>query len=223
VPCRHDPRDVLVCQSAKCIRDLPYGARVGTGSPRRRAQLLALRPDLQILGVRGNVDTRLRSFRSGMYDAIVLADAGLRRSGLYDDRFMSPLDVDEMVPSAGQGALALQCRRGDLRTRTLLSVLDDRNTALCVALERLVVASLDGDCQSPIGAYASIVNDMIVLRTAVGARGGEPPVNTAEASGGVRDAGHLVEDVLASLRDRRAVVTMPEGMAREVEHAGSVR
>jgi hydroxymethylbilane synthase len=208
VPRRQDPRDVLVSSDAKRISQLPRGARVGTGSPRRRSQLLALRSDLQIQSLRGNIDTRLKKLAAGDYDAIVLASAGLRRSGLYDARLMTLIDVDDMVPAAGQGALALQCRRNDLRTREILGPLNHPDTALCVSVERMVVSALGGDCHSPIGAYASIIDGgrIIALRAAVGAHGGELPVITAESQAGVHDVAFVVEDVLELLQEDGRVI-----------------
>ncbi|HZL35303.1 MAG TPA: hydroxymethylbilane synthase [Tepidisphaeraceae bacterium] len=176
VPGREDPRDVLVCAKAASIADLAAGARIGTGSLRRRCQLLAARPDLQIEAIRGNIDTRLRKQREGEYDAIVLALAGVRRAALFDPAIMHPLDVGVLLPAPGQGALALQCRRNDERTRELLKALDDPPAAACVAAERALVALLNGDCLSPIGALAKIDGSQLILEAAVGARGGTPPV-----------------------------------------------
>jgi hydroxymethylbilane synthase len=113
VPQREDPRDVLISLSARSIQALAPGARVGTGSLRRRCQLLRARPDLTIEPIRGNIDTRLQKLRRGEFDAIVLALAGLRRSGLFDPSTMFPIDPDDLLPAPGQGALSLQCRRND--------------------------------------------------------------------------------------------------------------
>src|SRR4029078_10855755 len=128
VPEREDPHDVMVSLKARRIVDLPQGAKVGNGSLRRQAQLLLQRRDLVIARVRGNIDTRLRKLREGEFDAIILAAAGLRRAGLFNEAEMVMLDPDQMLPAPGQGALAVQCRRTDERTRELLSVLDHRDT-----------------------------------------------------------------------------------------------
>jgi hydroxymethylbilane synthase len=179
---REDPRDVLVSLRARRIGDLPQKARVGTGSLRRRCQLLAQRPDLVIEPVRGNIDTRLRKLRDGLFDAIVLAMAGLKRVGLYDEAIMSPLEESEMIPAPGQGALALQCRRDHRRALELLGPISDISTFTCVLAERGLVRSLRGDCLSPIGAHARLVNNTIHLVAAVGARGGDLPVLHASAT-----------------------------------------
>jgi hydroxymethylbilane synthase len=201
-PQREDPRDVLISPHAKSITDLPQNARVGTGSLRRRCQLLALRPDLRVELIRGNVDTRIRKLRDGQYDAILLAYAGLRRSAQFDGQDMTPLDADAFLPAAGQGALALQCRRDDARTRTLLSALHDANTATCVDLERALVQSLEGDCHSPIAALAALTGDQLTLRTAVGTAGGAPPVLRATATGPATDPTALLNAVVADLEQQ---------------------
>lgn len=154
VPEREDPRDVLVSRAAGSIAEMPRNARVGTGSLRRREQLLAVRPDLRVEGVRGNIDTRLRKLDEGAFDAIILAAAGLRRAGMFDPAFMSVIDPDQMVPAAGQGALAVQCRSGDARALGRVAVLDDEVTRQCVELERRVVQQMACDCHSPIGVLA---------------------------------------------------------------------
>ena len=154
VPRREDAGDALVTPDGRGVSDLRRGATVGTTSLRRRAQLLALRPDLKIVPLRGNVDTRLARVTAGDFDATVLAVAGLKRLGRWDDATMRPLDLDAMLPAAGQGALALQCRCEDDGTRRMLAALDDEPTRRCVAAERALVLALHGDCTSPIGAYA---------------------------------------------------------------------
>jgi hydroxymethylbilane synthase len=184
VPRRVDPVDVLVRIDAQGfspgLMSLPPGARVGTGSLRRRCQLLAARPDLRIEPLRGNVDTRVRKLRQGQYDAVVLAKAGLVRSNLYDAAIMTDLPADLLLPAPGQGALALQCRHDDDRTVNLLRDLDDPPTWTCVNAERAIVAGLGGDCHSPIAALATIEQGRLRLRTAVGARGGALPVIRSE-------------------------------------------
>ncbi len=179
VPAREDARDVLVAGVARSIDTLPVGARVGTGSLRRRCQLLARRADLVVEMIRGNIDTRLRKLHEGQYDAIVLALAGLRRADLFDGATMFPIDLDQMVPSPGQGALAVQCRADDARAREILKHLNDRPTEACVQIERELVQKLDGDCQSPIAAFATVTSRTIELISAVGARGGDGPVVTS--------------------------------------------
>ncbi len=149
VPEREDPRDALI---GATLDALPRGAVVGTGSARRAGQLLALRPDLEIRGLRGNVPTRIRKQREGEYDAVVLALAGLRRLDLADEA-AEALAVDAMVPAAGQGALAIQSRVDDAATNALLSTLHDPVTAACVALERAFLAAVGGGCSSPVACH----------------------------------------------------------------------
>jgi len=187
VPAREDPRDVLVSLEARSIDQLKKGARVGTGSLRRRSQLLDLRPDLEIVPIRGNIDTRIRKLREGQFDAIILAAAGLSRGGLFDPAIMTAIEIENCVPAAGQGALAIQCRASDERTRGLIETLNDGSTFDCVAAERALVRLLRGDCLSPIGALAAIEGDEISLKAAVGARAGEPPVLRAMATSGDPD------------------------------------
>jgi hydroxymethylbilane synthase len=180
VPKREDPRDVLISLSAKSPGELPKSARVGTGSLRRRSQLLAIRPDLVIEPIRGNIDTRLQKLRRGDYDAIVLAAAGLTRAGIFDGAMMSRLEVEQLLPAPAQGALSLQCRREDQPTRGLLAAMNDPVSAACVALERKVVEVLQGDCHSPIAAFAIAEGGGGRLRVAVGEAGGDPPVRWAD-------------------------------------------
>jgi hydroxymethylbilane synthase len=204
VPRRADPRDALVSHKATRLEDLPRGARVGTGSLRRQCQVLHHRPDLAIEPIRGNIDTRLRKLREGEFDAIVLAMAGLVRAGIYEPGSMYPVSPETVLCAAGQGALALQCRRDDVATRNLLSALNDAATELCVRAERGVVSGLRGDCHSPIAAWAEVRGDMLVLQAAVGGRDGTPPVVRASASGTATDVRATVEAVLAGLRDQGA-------------------
>lgn len=199
VPAREDPRDVLASLKARQIGGLPTGAKVGTGSLRRRCQILAQRPDLRIEPIRGNIDTRLKKMHEGHYDAVVLALAGLRRTRLFDESFMSALPVEQMLTAPGQGALALQCRRDAVETLARLAALNDATTAACVAAEREVVRALEGDCHSPIAALATIESGRITLRATVGGRGGELPVVSASGSADRDDPQRAVADVFQSL------------------------
>lgn len=187
VPAREDPRDVLVSLEARSIDQLKKGARVGTGSLRRRCQLLDHRPDIEVVPIRGNIDTRIRKLREGQFDAVILAAAGLARGGLFDPAIMTPLETEGCVPASGQGALAIQCRASDQRTWALIEPLNDASTFDCVAAERALVRLLRGDCLSPIGALATVDGDEITLKAAVGARAGEPPVLRAMATSGDPD------------------------------------
>ncbi|MDT3428877.1 hydroxymethylbilane synthase [Paenibacillus forsythiae] len=155
VPRRADPRDCLISRGGLKLADLPSGARVGTSSLRRSSQLAALRPDLVIEPVRGNIDSRLRKLESGEYDAIVLAAAGLARMG-WQDRVTAYLTPGECLPAVGQGALGIECRVEDDELRRLLSLYNDEETALTVAAERRFLGVLNGGCQVPIGAFATL-------------------------------------------------------------------
>lgn len=160
---REDPRDVLIATNARRLADLPNGAVVGTSSLRRQAQLLAQRPDLKIVPLRGNVETRLRKLAGGEADATLLALAGLRRLELAD-RASAILSTEEMLPSVGQGALAIETREQDQRMHQLLSPLNDRASAVCVFAERACLAELDGSCHTPIAALAELEADGRVIR-----------------------------------------------------------
>jgi hydroxymethylbilane synthase len=150
---RDDVRDALVVPGGRCLADLPAGARVGSASLRRQAQLLALRPDLRIEPVRGNVGTRLGRLDAGEYDALLLAAAGLRRLGL-TERVSEFLDVANFVPAPGQGALGIECLASAPDIRALVGALEDPEVAACVRAERGVSAGLGADCSAPLGAYA---------------------------------------------------------------------
>lgn len=157
MPKRADARDVLVCGSrlAHCrsLASIPAGARLGTGSLRRSAQLRAAFPLVQPLDMRGNVDTRIEKAYSDCYDGAILAAAGLERIGL-GAHISAYLSVQEMVPAAGQGAIGIEARVDDDRVRTLLAAINDAETMRCVQLERRILAALGGDCKTPIGVYA---------------------------------------------------------------------
>ena len=158
VPRREDFTDCLCSEKFASLEEIPIGSKIGTSSLRRQAQLLGLRPDLEIVSLRGNVDTRLKKLKEGQFDAIVLASAGLGRLGL-EAPFMSPLAPAVFVPAVGQGALGIECRANDARILELVGRLEDRETRLCVRTERAFLAELDGGCQVPIGAHAELGED----------------------------------------------------------------
>jgi hydroxymethylbilane synthase len=163
VPEREDPRDALVCRAAKGLFDLPRGARVGTGSLRRGLELRRSRPDLVIEPLRGNVDTRLRRLEEGAFDAIVLALAGMKRLGLAH-RATEVLAPSVCLPAIGQGALGIECRASDERLVSLLERLEHRPTKLCVSAERAVLAAVEGNCKTPVAAYATLSGSTLSLR-----------------------------------------------------------
>lgn len=197
VPRREDPRDVLITRERAGLAHLRRGARVGTGSPRRAAFLRALRPDLEVLDIRGNVDTRLRKVRDGDYEAVVLAVAGLRRAGIaYEEAEVLPLDA--MPPAPGQGALAVQCRADDRALRGRLARIDDAEARAGTSAERAALRALGGSCLIPFGAHARVGEDGgIVLEAAlaradgvvrVTERGADPEQVGARAAAGLREA-----------------------------------
>jgi hydroxymethylbilane synthase len=154
VPPRADARDVLC--GAESIASLPAGARVGTASVRRRSQLLATREDLEVVELRGNVDTRLRRLADGDFDAIVLAAAGLERLGRLGEGV--PVPVDAMTPAPGQGCLALEIRSGDSAARAAVERVSDPSASACLAVEREFVIALEATCDTPVGAYAEVID-----------------------------------------------------------------
>jgi hydroxymethylbilane synthase len=156
VPVREDPRDVVVARDGLTLGELPVGSRVGTGSPRRAAQLHALGMGLDVIGIRGNVDTRIGKIRSGECDAVILARAGLARIGRLEV-VTEVLDPLQMLPAPGQGALAVECRTDDGLAAEVAAVLDDPRVRAAVTAERAVLATLEGGCSAPIGALADIV------------------------------------------------------------------
>lgn len=163
---REDVRDALLSTSGATLRDLPAGARVGTSSLRRKAQLLHARRDLQILELRGNVDTRIEKLKRGDYDAIVLAKAGLDRLGL-SENVTEVLPTGICLPAAGQGAIGIEARSGDEETLRALSALNDLETRWGVDAERAALAGLGGGCQVPIGAWGRVQGGKLTLEVAV--------------------------------------------------------
>ncbi len=170
-PEREDPRDVLVSRERKKWGEIPHSARIGTGSLRRRAQLLALRPDLEIVPLRGNLDTRIKKMASMELDAVVLAAAGLRRMG-WEDRITEYFSADQMLPAIGQGILAVEGRAEEKRIQRLVASLHHPPTALCIGAERGFLQVLGGGCQVPIAGWAQIEGDTVRLRGLVASTDG---------------------------------------------------
>jgi hydroxymethylbilane synthase len=159
---RDDPRDVLITKRGGGVDALPHAARVGTSSPRRRALLLAARPDLRVEPLRGNVDSRLRRLESGDWDGIVLAAAGVRRLGLTLS-YAEPLSPDVFVPAVGQGVIAIEARAADAATLAAVTPIDDPDTRACVIAERAYLARLGASCVTPMGAYAELRGGDVTL------------------------------------------------------------
>ena len=181
---REDPRDALITRSRCTLSELPAGARLGTSSPRRGAQLLAARPDLVIENIRGNVDTRVRKALEGNYDGIVLAVAGLRRLGL-EDRISEYMPLTVMLPAPGQGVIAVEARTDDDEMLGLAAGIDDVPTHLAVRAERAMVRALGGGCTTPIGAYGVVEGEAVRLQGMVASPDGKLLVQ-AESSGSAR-------------------------------------
>jgi hydroxymethylbilane synthase len=193
IPARQDARDAFCSPHYNRIEDLPNRARVGTSSLRRQAQLKALRPDLEILALRGNVDTRLRKLEAGQYDAVILAAAGLNRLGK-QECIRQVLAPSVMCPAAGQGALAIEIRKGDVEVREHVAFLDDKAARTATTCERALLNKMGGGCQVPIGAFAEIVSGRLHLEAIVArpdgtdvlreSGDGEDPVELGESIGG---------------------------------------
>jgi hydroxymethylbilane synthase len=198
VPERGEARDVLISGSGVKFKDLPQGARVGTSSPRRRAQLLAARRDLQIVDMHGNVDTRLRKLAQGENEAIVLAGAGLSRLGL-DDRITEYLSTDLILPAVGQGALAIQTRESDDDVRKSVSQIEHEATHVAVQAERAFARRMGATCRLPIGAYARIESSRLVLEGMLSDPDGRKPIRdivTSDAADPVGAGENLAERVM---------------------------
>jgi hydroxymethylbilane synthase len=206
VMAREDPRDAWVSPTHAGLADLPPGAVVGTSSLRRAVLLRALRPDVRIEPLRGNLDTRLRKLDEGQYAGIVLAAAGLKRLGLAG-RIRHVFDTGEMLPAAGQGALGIEIRAGRADLAQALAPLADAATSLAVAAERAVSRALGGSCSMPLAAHATLQAGRLRLRAAWGEPDSHAPLVTAEAAADVADeaaAAALGEQVAAELRARGA-------------------
>ncbi|MBN2325854.1 MAG: hydroxymethylbilane synthase [Candidatus Omnitrophica bacterium] len=162
MPERDSPFDALIAKEAKCLRDLPENPVIATGSLRRRAQVLAVRPDATVVDIRGNVNTRLRKYRESDWDALIMAEAGLRRME-WRDQIAGVLSIEEMLPAPAQGALAAEARTDDARTGALLQKIHQVEAAAGVRAERAFLAAMEGGCQVPIAAHAVVENGRILL------------------------------------------------------------
>jgi hydroxymethylbilane synthase len=208
IPPRADARDALVSRNTERLADLPAGARVGTSSPRRVSQLKALRPDLAVEILRGNVDTRLRKVADGVVDAAVLACAGLDRLG-YGGRIAERLEPERMLPAIGQGALAIEARSADARVRSLCRSLSDIDAELTVAAERALLAGLGGSCRTPLGGHAVKQGDRLVVRGLVGRPDGTEIIRD-EIAGAAAEAAALGAELARKLLARGAARILAE-------------
>jgi hydroxymethylbilane synthase len=201
VPPRDDPRDALVTRDGAKLADLPAGARIGTGSPRRVAQLLALRGDLRCVPIRGNAGTRLAQVTEGELDAVVLAAAGLTRIG-QQNAVTQVFEVDEMLPAPGQGALAVECRAGDPELAALLAAASDEASMAAAVAERSLLEALAAGCSAPVGGYAAGTGQLL-MRAAVLSPDGTRALRV-HRSAPAADARRLGRDLAAELLRRGA-------------------
>ena len=212
VPPREDPRDVLVARDGLTLGELAAGARIGTGSPRRTAQLLGLGLGLEVVPIRGNVDTRIGKVRAGELDAVVLARAGLARLGRLDDA-TEVIDPLTLLPAPAQGALAIECRSADAELVEALAVLDHADTRAAVRAERSLLAALEGGCTAPVGALAEVAEGddgvEISLRGLVAAMAGTDAVRLS-ATGPTSEAEDVGRRLAAELLDVGAADLMGE-------------
>ena len=174
---REDPRDVLISREAVSVDDLPKGAVIGTGSKRRKYQLLKIRPDLNIVGIRGNVDTRIRKMQEEEMDGIVLAAAGINRLGR-EQEITCYLEPDQMIPAPTQGTLALEVKADNIQLIRKLNRLSDQETDICVKAERQFLKQIGGSCHLPVGAYCKIQDEKLILRAMFGTEDGKKLVYT---------------------------------------------
>jgi hydroxymethylbilane synthase len=198
VPPRDDPRDALVSASGASLASLPRGAKVGTASLRRQAQLLRHRPDLSIVPIRGNVNSRLRKMEAGEVDALVLALCGLERLDL-SGHATEILPHEVMLPAVGQGALAVECRTADETVRQLVAPLHDPISAACVAAERAMLAALDGSCRTPIAGFAEIDGDRLTIEGLLLTEDGSKEIR-GRFEGSIDDAAQLGAELGKDLR-----------------------
>jgi hydroxymethylbilane synthase len=172
---REDPRDVFISRKAKSFAELPQGATLGTASLRRQAIAKAKRPDLRVVPLRGNVETRLRKLDNGEVDATMLALAGLKRLGL-TEHATHIMPVEDFLPAVAQGAIGLEARADDSRTREMLARIDHADTSVAVACERAFLAELDGSCKTPIGGHATLDGDTLRFRGLLAHPDGAPSI-----------------------------------------------
>jgi hydroxymethylbilane synthase len=195
---REDPRDAFVSRKAKSLHELPHGAVVGTSSPRRQALLKRSRPDLAIVPLRGNVETRLRKIENGDADATVLALAGLKRLGLVAAA-TAVLDLDEFLPAVGQGAIGIEMRDDDTKTRALVGAINDDDTATALAAERAFLAVLDGSCRTPIAGHARVIDGRLRFRGLIAKTDGSEALEVSR-EGSRADAAALGADAGRELK-----------------------
>jgi hydroxymethylbilane synthase len=208
IPLRESPWDVLVSSQSASLDQLAAGACVGTGSPRRKAQLLHIRPDLQVTEVRGNVDTRLKKLADGQYDALVLAEAGLRRLGL-DDRITEVLTPAQMLPAVGQGALGIEVRSQDQQRQDILAYLNDPATVAAVTAERTVLSTLQAGCLAPVATWGRVDDNQLLL-DAIVLNGDGSQRLVAQGQGSISQVTEVGQDVAQQLLQQGAAELIAE-------------
>jgi hydroxymethylbilane synthase len=222
IPPRDDPRDALVGAGGVKFADLPSGARIGTGSPRRAEQLQLLRSDITCVPIRGNANTRIAKVRDGELDAVVLAYAGLARIGR-TDAVSEVFEADDIVPAPGQGALAVECRASDTELASLLASIDHAHTRAAVTAERTLLAALEAGCSAPVGAYAAGTDRLRLEGVVLGV---DESAGSADASrvvvrewaqGDVADAAGLGRDLAAQMLARGAARLIAAADRRETQ------
>ena len=199
---REDPRDALISNGRKSLTDLPEGAKIGSSSLRRKCQLLKVRPDLDIVNLRGNLDTRIKKAEAGEFDAIILAAAGLRRLG-WEDRITECIPTEVLLPAIGQGALGIETREDDAEIIEIISFLNHPDTWAATRAERAALRKLEGGCQVPIAAFAEVEKGNMLVRGLVGSLDGKTMI-TAEVNGSTGDAEALGVQLAEKLLEQGA-------------------
>lgn len=210
IPVREDHRDAYIAKNNVKLKDLPEGANVGTSSLRRAAQVLAERPDVKIKWIRGNIETRIRKLREEDYDAIILAVSGLKRVGLDEGLITEYLEPEVCVPAVGQGALAIESREDDTEMRQILQTISDDFTTKTVTAERTFLNLLEGGCQVPIGGYAYLENEDVILTALVGTPDGKTILKEVVRGQDPKAVGKEAADLLISQGAKEIVEKVKE-------------
>ena len=212
-PARVDARDALVTKTGGGLDSLPEGAVVGTSSLRRGSQLLKLRPDLKIESIRGNIDTRLEKLKTGPFDGILLAAAGLQRMGWSDETVSEYISTDDMIPAVGQGILAIECRADDQEVRDLLNLIHDQMTEKVAFAERAFLAAIEGSCHVPVGGFATINEDLsTTLVGFLGSVDGQQILLERETSLDPMQLGQTVATRLLDAGGREILASLPDDL-----------
>ena len=212
-PARVDARDALITKTGGGLDSLPEGAVVGTSSLRRGSQLLKLRPDLKIESIRGNIDTRLEKLKTGPFDGILLAAAGLQRMGWSDETVSEYISTDDMIPAVGQGILAIECRADDQEVRDLLNLIHDQMTEKVAFAERAFLAAIEGSCHVPVGGFATINEDLsTTLVGFLGSVDGQQILLERETSLDPMQLGQMVATRLLDAGGREILASLPDDL-----------